>query len=100
MGGEAEFGTDTYAPDGPAEHEVRSLPDQNLLSVADAPGVGKMHIFPFIFMARFFMRVIDRHTGEEVARVTYGVLIVKRTGTEMRNQANKITVRTRKFAGL
>lgn len=91
-GDRAIVGGDTYAPDGPGEHEIIRSRDSSLLSVADAPGVGSMNKFPFVFMASFIIKVRDRHTWYEVARVTYDVLIVKRALTEMQNKDNKITV--------
>jgi hypothetical protein len=90
-GGEAPVGGDTYAPDGPGEHEIKRLRGRNLLSVADAPGVGRMNAFPFVFMASFIMTVKDRE-GTGVAGVTYDVLIVKRAHDEVPNKENKITV--------
>jgi len=52
-----------------------------------------MDAFPFVFMASFIMTVRNRHhPGDVVARVTYDVLIVKRTPTETQNKDNKITV--------
>lgn len=92
QGDRAVVGGDTYAPDGPGEHEIIRSPDSNLLSVADGPGVGRMDKFPFVFKASFIMTVTNRHTGTQVARVAYDVLIVKLTPTETQNKENKITV--------